>query len=365
MSPLSWHLGITNPTAGSNLPDLLTGWLETLLASQFMNHPIAGGGEYADMRDLAAIEDSNLFGMFYSVYDAPDEGRRWTDARSPGQYLNGVAFLDTTSSGQVTLADFQTERGTTTGNAAVMVVATGEGDSIQGSSGNEVILSGLGNDTVNGGDGADIILGGVGDDSINGEGGDDLLVGDIAPLGSLDMAGADEGNDLLDMGTGFDTAIGGAGNDTILGAKDIDHAADKSLGHSDIHAGLGSDSVDAGDGADRIFDNGATLLWTITDQATAIEIYAMAYDGEGNDTIHGGKGSDFIMTSGGNDLVYGGQGDDAYGITGWAAVSTEATDYLEIHVADTAAEAQLGFGHDLIFGSGLGIDRLGSVAQIR
>jgi Ca2+-binding RTX toxin-like protein len=358
LSPKTWSIGTPDTSYSSVLPNLLTNWLEVMLASQFESRPIEGAGEdqLNNYIALASSTRSDLFQMFYMVYDQPDELRRWSDTRSPGQYLNGVAFLDPNLGGTVILADFQTDLGTQTGNAAVMAIGTDQSDSIQGSKGNEVILSGLGDDTVHGGEGADIIVSGEGDDSVLGEAGDDLLIGDIFPLLNLD-ANRLEGDDFLDMGTGFDTAVGGAGNDTILGEENIDAATDSSHGHSDIHAGEGSDSVDAGDGADLIYDNGGTLVWNITDDEKAI-LMIEAYDGLGNDTMRGGEGSDIFYSSGGNDSFFGGLDDDRYEIHGYAAESKETTDFLEIHVADTAAEARLGFGHDLIVGTGHGIDRL-------
>jgi trimeric autotransporter adhesin len=182
-------------------------------------------------------------------------------------------------------------------------------------------------------------------DMITGSNSDNLLFGD-------------NGNDSINGQVGFDTLVGGDGDDTIFGTRDIDPAVQTSRGHNEIHAGIGTDSVDAGDGADLIFDNGATAPLLISDEAAAREAFASAYDATGNDTLRGGKGSDILVSSGGTDSLYGGADDDTYFITGRAAISTEATDKLEIHVADTAAEGLLGFGHDLILGTGLGVDRL-------
>ncbi len=358
LSPMTWRTGLASSTTPSNLPDLLTNWLETMLVSQLASHQVGGVGPDAQPFDTLALPEADLLGMFEMVYDQPDEGRGWSDPRSPGQYLNGVAFIDPNATGLVTIADFQTVLGTISGNAAVMVVATEAADNIQGSIKNEVILSGFGNDTIHGGDGSDIIVSGVGNDSVFGEAGDDLLIGDIfefdgAPIGGLPDSDF-KGNDMLDMGTGFDTAIGGAGDDTIRGDSNINASVDKSHGHSDIHAGEGNDSVDAGDGADLIFDNGATLPWAFADAEEALEVYSNAYDGLGNDTLHGGKGSDILVSSGGNDSLYGGLGDDTYLVTGRAALSTLTTDKVEIHVADTPAEGLSGFGHDFIAGNGQG-----------
>ncbi|WP_352259862.1 calcium-binding protein, partial [Psychrobacter sp. TB55-MNA-CIBAN-0194] len=67
-------------------------------------------------------------------------------------------------------------------------------DTIEGTSGNDEIVTWAGNDTLDGGAGNDILEGGAGNDTL--EGG--------------------KGNDRLDGGTGNDRLDGGAGNDTYL-----------------------------------------------------------------------------------------------------------------------------------------------------
>ena len=76
-----------------------------------------------------------------------------------------------------------------------------------------------GNNTLNGTSGADLILGLDGNDTLNGLGGNDLLCGgaknDILNGGdNNDTLSGEAGNDTLTGGTGADSFSGGAGNDT-------------------------------------------------------------------------------------------------------------------------------------------------------
>src|SRR5262249_4673105 len=83
-------------------------------------------------------------------------------------------------------------------------------------SGNDIIISSIGDDTLygdggndrlDGGDGNDITLGGAGDDIITDTGGDDTLQGG-------------DGNDVIHGGNGLNLIIGGFGSDFIVGGED-------------------------------------------------------------------------------------------------------------------------------------------------
>ena len=100
----------------------------------------------------------------------------------------------------------------------------GEGnDSLDGGSGNDVVLGGDGRDKIKGGSGNDVIDGGNGNDTINAGSGDDTIDG-----GS--------GVDRFFLGAGDDVASGGAGADTFIfrtedaSASDQDVITDFTLG---------------------------------------------------------------------------------------------------------------------------------------
>ncbi|MGE0054484.1 MAG: cadherin-like domain-containing protein [Hyphomicrobium sp.] len=141
---------------------------------------------------------------------------------------------------------------------------------INGTSGQDVIVGTAANDEIHGGDGNDRINGGAGDDIIYGDAGNDTLTGDA-------------GNDTLYGGDGNDGFFGGGGNDTIYG-------------------GAGDDTM-YGDGGNDVF-----------------------YGGEGKNTYYGGTGDDtFHVTPGtGFNIVAGGSGNDSLALELSSAQLTRA-----------------------------------------
>jgi len=176
---------------------------------------------------------------------------------------------------------------------------------LDGSSGDDVLIGSGGPDRLVGGQGEDILQGGEGDDVLDasdpdwsdavadavsgGPGSDTVVYDEAAPGGSYDIhvspgAGADDGR----AGEGDDVAgdvehvVTARGNDTIVGtaaANDIDSGA----GDDVVTGGGGPDVVDAGPGADelrmrdgladrvRCGDGADTLVGDDTDDATGCE----------------------------------------------------------------------------------------------
>lgn len=121
--------------------------------------------------------------------------------------------------------------------------------SLQGTSGNDVIVgtngsdtigAKEGNDTVCGRDGGDILYGDAGDDFINGEGGNDIVLGGIGN----DFLVGSTGNEILNGDDGNDIACAGPGTDMLNGNK----------GSDKIDGGPGNDMLDGGDGTDTCDD---------------------------------------------------------------------------------------------------------------
>ncbi|MEH1907178.1 MAG: hypothetical protein V7L05_23380 [Nostoc sp.] len=81
--------------------------------------------------------------------------------------------------------------------------------SINGSSGNNILLGGSGNNTFSGGSGNDVLLAADGNNTVNGSDGNDVLLGG-------------NGNDKLIGGLGDDTLVGGAGTDILIGGPGND-----------------------------------------------------------------------------------------------------------------------------------------------
>ena len=97
----------------------------------------------------------------------------------------------------------------------VLICGYGGGDTIEGSTGNDVLEAGdlTGSShpsaTLSGLAGNDRLVGGKGNDSLNGNGGDDVLIGQ-------------DGNDTLNGGAGENRYLPGLGNDTVEGGPDLD-----------------------------------------------------------------------------------------------------------------------------------------------
>jgi Ca2+-binding RTX toxin-like protein len=103
---------------------------------------------------------------------------------------------------------------------------------INGSSGNNSIVTGSGNDIISAGDGNDSVNAGAGNDFIDGGSGNDILIG-----------GA--GNDTIAGGVGNDTIAGGVGNDTITGG----------VGNDTVTGGVGDDILTGSSGNDTFVFN--------------------------------------------------------------------------------------------------------------
>lgn len=190
------------------------------------------------------------------------------------------------------------------------VIIGGNGaDSLQGSSGKDIINGGAGNDVVNGGANDDRLTGGLGDDEINGQGssGDvlvDTVAGVITLTGSIDLgtgvsAGTLASTAQSDVLTGIEfvdiTGSGGADtinfanwivNSTTINGAGGDDIITGSPQRDEIRGSEGNDRISAGDGNDAILG------------------------GEGNDVLNGNGGTDFVDGEAGNDTVQGGAGND-------------------------------------------------------
>lgn len=136
------------------------------------------------------------------------------------------------------------------GNGNDEVRGGGGNDRLFGNRGEDLIFGGSGNDTVSGGSDADTLRGDGGDDRLNGNSGDDRIFGNI-------------GNDRLRGDAGEDQLIGGAGDDSILAGADDDRII--------VHADLGVDNVDGGEGADflRFLSKDAETAQTLANEAAA------------------------------------------------------------------------------------------------
>lgn len=117
-------------------------------------------------------------------------------------------------------------------------------DEVFGNGGNDEIRSGGDDDYVEGGDGLDFVRAGDGDDEVYGGDQDDRLFGD-------------QGNDLLDGERGSDVIRGGRGDDLIFGGSDnLDGQSDNLSGEDDDDTIFGwGDGTFMGGGQNDVPDN--------------------------------------------------------------------------------------------------------------
>lgn len=164
------------------------------------------------------------------------------------------------------------------------ITGTAGNDTLNGTTGADVICGLGGNDTINGGNGADTISGGSGDDTVDGGNSDDTVYGDY-------------GNDVMGGGNGADTLLGGPGNDTNYGETllgSLLYLFDN--GNDTIDGGPGNDDLDGQNGNDTIYDHTGTDTMSGALGNDTIDVQ----DGTGGDTANGGFGSDTCATDAGD-----------------------------------------------------------------
>ena len=149
------------------------------------------------------------------------------------------------------------------GTAGDDVIVSGDGaDIINTDAGNDRVCSGAGVDEVNAGNGNDSVLGGPGADTLRGQADNDTILGN-AGGGDNDDVGdtitGGPGNDTLDGWVGDDVLFGGAGDDTVIGEVGVDlveYASSPSGVTADLTAstatGEGSDTFVSGREPERV-----------------------------------------------------------------------------------------------------------------
>lgn len=225
-------------------------------------------------------------------------------------------------------------------------------ESFYGGAGNDQVdisgLTPLGYSDLSGGDGNDRLTGADGSDYLNGDEGTDTLYG-----------GA--GNDYLYGGSGNDFLYGNTGNDYLSGGSGNDL-----LRIDDFNV---SDTVDGGDGSDRVYLSGVsseafvlsagvdgTLKGTLGGIALNLIGLERLYGfdgGSGNDqvdisglsgagSLHGGFGDDSLIGGADNDFLYGDEGNDF--LTGNAGIDA-------LHGGSGNDWLSSGIGNDYLWGN--------------
>jgi Ca2+-binding RTX toxin-like protein len=208
------------------------------------------------------------------------------------------------------------------------------GQTLTGTSGNDVLTGGSGDDNISGLGGDDVLTGGAGNDTIDGGTGTDNAYYDTATSGvtvNLNLQGSPQdthgaGVDTLISienvtGSPFgDTLTGDAGNNQLLGMGGND-IINGGAGSDYIDGGAGNDTIDGGPGNDTVsyvtsttgvqmnlavvgpMDTGSQGVDTLTN----IENVTGSYN---NDSLTGDANNNVLSGIDGNDILEGGPGDD-------------------------------------------------------
>ncbi|HEV3474152.1 MAG TPA: calcium-binding protein [Actinomycetota bacterium] len=192
---------------------------------------------------------------------------------------------------------------TINGTGGADVIVTGEGaDRINGRGGNDLICSGRGRDRVRGQAGSDRINGGTSGDVLLAGEGNDVVVGG---QGAEFVAGAN-GNDSMKMGTGADFMIGGAGNDRYLGGPSLQDIASFENSGAGVVVDLGLPTAqNTNEGTDVITGTEGVIGSAYDDRLTGLNIAS-----EFGDLLAGLEGTDQLVGLDGNDFIVGGLGSD-------------------------------------------------------
>ncbi|MEG3179553.1 beta strand repeat-containing protein [Sphingomonas sp. LT1P40] len=285
------------------------------------------------------------------------------------------------------------------GTVALSLMLGGGGDTVTGSSQNDIIDAGAGADSVNGGAGSDRIYGGEGNDTLRGGLGSDLLdggAGDDVIYGNSSTSdyfapSADNAGNYLYGGSGADTLYGSG---FLFSAGRLsDNSGEDDIGaEKDVLVGSGTFSVGAGDDATGTNTTTDILRLTLTGAASGVDINMAAFNSTlwtvaggsyrnfdqistitgsnfadtftvGNNVttiiyLNGGDGDDTLIlgtgeNGGGRILFQAGAGNDTvvYGSNSQNFVNGgEGVDTLDLRLAISAPFSYAGF--EIILGSG-------------
>lgn len=184
-----------------------------------------------------------------------------------------------------------------------------DNDTIVGGDGDDTLFGDSGDDTIDGGKGDDTIEGGAGNDRIRGGAGNDAIHGDDS-LGYVTGGGIDEHADNIEGGTGVNTIFGGPGYDIIFattaadGVSGVAGGAKPFLGPISFVSGMFASFIDGGDGNDTIYGTAGRDYLAGGFEADSIET------GAGGDFVNAGPGNDAVIVAAGDAEVYLGDGND-------------------------------------------------------
>src|SRR5471032_198952 len=158
-------------------------------------------------------------------------------------------------------------------DTAAVSISYQPGETLLGTTGDDVLIGGPGHNSIHGGDGNDVLVAGSSGDDLYGDNGNDLLI-------------SGPGNDVLDGGAGNNTASYAMATSGVTVSTAI-------ITQQDTH----------GAGLDTLINIQNLIGSSYDDHLTG---------DSGDNVINGGAGNDVIRGGGGNDILTGGSGNDTF-----------------------------------------------------
>jgi Ca2+-binding RTX toxin-like protein/subtilisin-like proprotein convertase family protein len=225
-----------------------------------------------------------------------------------------------------------------------------------------------GDDTINGSSGADLLVGDAGNDTITGGDGNDRLV-TTAGQDSLDAGAGDDILEVTDKSVSTDALDGGEGSDTLIVHDGLDLTG-ATLSNIEILKGTGTvtltqaqlESLTKLDGVTvQLSDDGEYQINSI-ELINGAQVFAPNYRGtEEADTLSQGAGNQTIIGGAGDDEIDGGSGINTYQVVGTPdAFIWQITDEGKIQLIDLVTD-----GVDAENGTNEGTDLLSNIQIIK
>ncbi|MBO6945177.1 hypothetical protein [Altererythrobacter sp.] len=219
---------------------------------------------------------------------AQDTGGGGTDTLVSIEHVSGTRYGDTL------LGDVGNNWLWGSDNVTLEGVPTGQGDTIDGRGGDDVVEFGIGT--------GHMLEGGDGNDTLSATNANLGLIGATGITLSLLEQGVEQDTGIATLtATGFENLSGSFGDDTLVG----DGAANVLSGHA------GNDTLEGGAGSDTLYGDSrysSIDLQEATGLSGPLQFATSAAPGD--DTLIGGEGDDFLYGEGGNDTLIGGAGAD-------------------------------------------------------
>lgn len=282
------------------------------------------GGDGDDFIDGGAGADFMIGGGGSDTYVVETFGDRVFE-----RFFGTAGDIDTVQSFLTFSTGFTIEALELQGTANLNGFGSSLENTLSGNSGNNKLFGGGSDDILNGNDGIDQLFGNDDNDTLSGGADNDLLVG-----------GA--GDDVLDGGTGADRLYGGTGDDTFI----VDNLGDVVV---EFNFEPGTDIVQsfvsfkiAGtierlelQGTDNIFGFGNNVANAIIGNDGNNSLAGAG----GSDFLSGGDGDDQILGQSGGDNLFGGDGDDRLSGSFGNDSYTGGAGFDKIYDADFAGDA--------------------------